>query len=124
MENGKPQPSLTGTALSLLEDQMELATLELEYEAGYSAKRLVAVLASLFLGLTAFAILQVAIIYGLKLLGLSIPVSCLILAAVYGVGAGVLIGTVGKRDKRAGSPFQGTREELRKNLRWIRQILS
>ena len=123
-ENGEPKRSVTGDVLSLLEDQVELASLELEYEMDQAVRRLGALVVGAFLGLTAFAILQIAIVSGLERLGLSLAQASLILAAVYGIVGATLIMKFGRRDKLAGAPFQGTLDEVRKNLRWIRKFLS
>src|SRR5262245_20597562 len=127
-ENGETQThsrkSVIGEALELLEDQMELTSLEWQYETGQGVRRLLALAAAGVLGVIAFALLQVALVLGLVAVGLSIAQAALLLAAVYGIAAAVLYGKFGKRDKRAGGPFQGTRDEMRKNLQWIRQFFS
>jgi len=123
-ENGEPKRSITKDVLALLEDQMELVSLEMGYEADQGVRRVAALVVAAFLGLTAFAVLQVAIVKGLEWAGLSLAQACVTLAAVYGGTAAGLIMKFGRRDKRAGEPFQGTREEIRKNLRWMRQFLS
>jgi uncharacterized membrane protein YqjE len=123
-ENGESQKSVTGEVLSLLEDHMELASLEWEYEKAQSMRRLGALAGAALLVVTAFAFLQVAIVQGLVAFGLSLPVASLVLAGVYGIAAAGLMATSGRRDPRAGEPFQGTRAEIKRNLRWIRQIFS
>lgn len=124
-ENGHepPRRSLTGDVISVLEDQVELISLELGYETEQGAKRAVALLLAAFLGMLAFAILQIAIVKGLELLGVSLGVACVILATAYTLVAALLVMKFGRRDKRAGEPFQGTRSEIRKNLEWMRQLL-
>jgi len=123
-ENGHPHKSLIGEFVALLEDQMDLAALEFGYEKKQHVRRLGAMIVALFLGLTAFVLLQVALVMGLVALGMPIGWSCLALGGAYVVIAGVLLGVYARRDPRLGEPFQGTREEFRKNLRWIETLFS
>jgi uncharacterized membrane protein YqjE len=123
-ENGESKRSLTGEVLSLLEDHMELASLEWQYEKARSKRCLAALAGAALLIVTGFAFLQVAIVQGLVSLGLSLPIACVVLASVYGIAAGILISTMGRRDPRVGEPFQGTQQEIKRNLRWIRQIFA
>ena len=123
-DNGKQPKSLPGQFFALLEDQIDLASLEWQFEKKQSLKRLGALALALFLALAAFVLLQVAIVAGIVATGHSIWLSALILAGVYLVLAVALLWKFSRRDPRAGSPFQGTRQELRKNLKWIQQILS
>ena len=48
--------------------------------------------------------------------------ACLIVAAVYLVASGTLFAIFGRRDTRAGGAFQSTRDQVHKNLQWIRQL--
>jgi len=57
-------------------------------------------------------------------LGLSIGFACAILAGVDCLLAVLLVVGYAKRDPRAGVPFQGTQEEIRKNVKWIHQLFS
>jgi len=123
-ENGDPKKSAAGEVFSLLEDQIELASLEWTYEKKQSVRRIGALAAAALLVLTAFVMLQVTIVVGLVRVGLPVAGACLALAAVYAVVAGLLTWISGRRDPGAGVPFQGTRQELRHNLRWIRQLFS
>jgi uncharacterized membrane protein YqjE len=123
-QNGESKKSITGEVLSLLEDHMELASLEWEYEKTQTKRRLGALAVIALLAMSAFAFLQIAIVYGLVALGLTFPLASLVLAGTYLIIAAILCSTMGKRDKRAGEPFQGTRQEIRRNIKWIRQIFS
>jgi uncharacterized membrane protein YqjE len=123
-ENGHSHRSAIGEFIALLEDQMDLASLEWEYEKNLNFKRIGAVIAAVFLGFAAFMFIQVAIVMGIAALGVPVGWACVILAAVYVLVAGLLLRNFAQRDPRVGAPFQGTRQEFRKNLRWISQIFS
>jgi uncharacterized membrane protein YqjE len=123
-QNGESKKSITGEVLSLLEDHMELASLEWEYEKAQSKRRLGALAGIALLSVSAFAFLQIAIVAGLVALGLTLPIASLVLAGAYLILSAILFSTLGKRDKQAGEPFQGTRQEIRRNIKWIRQIFS
>jgi len=123
-ENGRPKRSLIGEALDILDDQVELASLELEYEATLGARRIAALAGIAILVVTGFALLQVAMIWGLMKLGLSVGISSLILAFLYGGGAALIYRVLVRRDPKVGGAFAGTREELHKNIRWIRHFFS
>src|SRR5436190_18990936 len=123
-ENGESKKSVTGEVLSLIEDQMDLASLEWQYEKSQSLRRLVALGVAVLLAITSFAVLQIAMIAGLLSVGVSAVRACLILAVIYAIVTGLLVWRYGRRDPRAEKPFQASREELHKNLKWIRQIFS
>jgi uncharacterized membrane protein YqjE len=115
---------LPGQFFALLEDQIDLASLEWQFEKSHSLKRIGALVFAVFLAFAAFVFIQVAIIAGIVATGRSIWLSALILAGVYLIIAILLLWKFGRRDPKAGSPFHGTRQEFRKNLKWIQQIFS
>jgi len=123
-ENGKHHKSLPGQFFALLEDQLDLASLEWQFEKKQSLKRVGALALALFLALAAFVLVQVAIVAGIAATGRSIWLSALILGGVYLLLAILLLWKFSRRDPKVGSPFQGSRQELRKNLKWIQQIFS
>ena len=123
-ENGQGKKSLVGEAFELIDDHLELASLEWEYEKAQSLRRLGGLAGVAVMVLSAFALLQVAAVYGLVHFGLSVGFACLALAGVYVAIAVFLFWKFGRRDPRAGEPFQGTRQELHYNLKWIRQFFS
>jgi uncharacterized membrane protein YqjE len=123
-QNGQPKKSIVGEVLEMVEDQMELASLEWEYVKSRSARRIIALATAGLLSLSAFVFLQVALVQGLIALHLTLAQASLIVAGVYVAVAGALFAIFGRRDKRTGEPFQATREQIHKNLRWIRQLFS
>jgi len=110
--------------MGLLEDHIELGTLECRYESGQARRRICAVTFGAVFGLTAFVFLQVALIQGLLRVGLPLWALCLLTAVIYGVLAGFIYHRWGRRDPAAGDPFQASGEEFKRNLQWIRQNLS
>lgn len=124
----EPEPeapkSTVGEMLSLLEDQMDLAALEWDFEKKHNVRRFGAIAGAVVLFLSAFVVLQAAAILGLVALGLGPGWACLALAGLELLVGGLLLSAMGKRDPKVGEPFKGTRQEFRKNIQWIRQILS
>lgn len=94
------------------------------YEASLAGRRLILGAVALILGMTAFILLQVTIVMGLSQLGVSVPVSALILSGVYGAVAFGLLRRFGRRHPEAGPPFEATQRELEESYRWIQKILS
>jgi uncharacterized membrane protein YqjE len=123
-ENGSGKKSIVGEVLELLDDQLELASLEWQYEKTNSLKRILAIVSGAMFAVSAFALLLVAAVLGLTGLGLSLIQSCLVLAVILGGFSAVLILRFSRRDPKVGAPFQGTRQEARKNLKWMRQLFS
>src|SRR5258707_812535 len=115
---------MTSQIFALIEDQMDLVALEWDYEKTQGLRRIGALVAAGVLGMAAFILIQVALVIGIAELGLKTVYACLVLAGLYGGLALLLIGKFSRRPSRVGMPFQGTREELKKNLKWIQQILS
>jgi hypothetical protein len=118
------KPSLISEIFSQITDHFDLLALESRYEMECVGKRVAAVAIASVLGITAFTLLQIAIVYGLVKAGLSLGVSCLILAVVYGVVAAVVMLKMGKRDARAGEPFEATQRTIKESLQWIQQVFS
>jgi len=123
-ENGHSRRSAIGEFISLLEDQMDLAALEGDYEKKHHLRRIGAVAAAAILGFVAFILLQVAIVMGIASFGIPLGWSCVVVASAYVVIGAMLLVKFARRDPRVGQPFQGTRTELRKNLRWIAELFS
>ncbi len=53
-DNGHPRKSVIGDFIALLEDQVDLVSLEWQYEKWHNLRRLAALAAAAFLGLSAF----------------------------------------------------------------------
>ena len=107
-----------------LSDHVDLASLELRYEARQASKKLLASAIILVLVLTGFIVLQVAIIGALMKTGMSLGLAATVLGGSYLALAIAVYGVLGRRDKRAGPPFVGTQRELHETLQWIQKILS
>ena len=107
-----------------ISDHMDLASLELRYEAQHAGKKLLAAAIIFLLVLTGFIVLQVALVGALMKGGFSLGVSALILSGVYFLLALVVYGALAHRDKRVGPPFSATQRELHETLQWIQKILS
>ena len=107
----------------ILEDHLNLAALECEYEVSQGTRLLTIWAAAFALILAAFLLIQVGIVYGLASLGLPIWGACLLLGALYTTVAIVGIFRFGRRDPKAGPAFSGTMRELRESLRWMRSLL-
>jgi hypothetical protein len=125
MHNGTDERrSLFAEILHVFRGHVDLAGLEARYEAGQAMRRLLAFGAAALLGIAAFVYLQLAIVAGLVALGLKLVYASLILAAVYGAGAYVILRFLARRDPNAGQPFEGTRREMEDTLEWIQKLFS
>ena len=71
-------PSFSKRALEILEDHMELAQLEFQYESEVGRRRFGMLLVSALCLISAFVFIQVAIVHGLMYLGLPLYGACLI----------------------------------------------
>lgn len=120
----EPKHGIFADVAGVLEDHVNLAALESQYELELLAKRLVAFSAAFILALAAFLLAQVAVIYGLVAIGLPAWGACLLLVALYGVVAALIVTRWGTRNAKAGAPFSGTRRELVKTLQWIQKLSS
>jgi hypothetical protein len=116
-----PPPSPFKHLAEVLQQHVRLLMLEARYEVAHLVKRTIALAAAAFLGLTAYCLLQVAIVHGLMKAGLPLWASCLAVIALYGIGIAVLVLKVGKRDVKAGGAFQASRDEWQRSREWIRK---
>jgi len=114
--------SLVKETLNQISDHIELAALEWRYEKDQSLRTVAAIGAAVFLLFFAFALIQIALIRALMVAGLSLGLACMVLAAVYATSAVVIVMKFGKRDRRAGEPFAGTRREARETFQWIQKL--
>jgi len=110
--------------LSLLEDHVELAHLEYRFESDQARREAAFCGAAVLCAFLGFTFLQIALIIGLLRIGIPLYVLCLFFSVFYGCAGVFIYHRYGKRDPRVGEPFQGTREEAGKSLRWIHQLLS
>ncbi len=118
------EPSLLNRGMDLLQDQVELFLLEWQYEKKQGWRRLWTGGVGVFLMLTAFVFLQIAFVRGLVRWGGSLGWVCLGLGLFYAVLGIILCWRFGRRDARAGDPFQKSREELEQNFKWIQKLFS
>jgi uncharacterized membrane protein YqjE len=124
-ENGKEKSgSIWRDVTEQISDHVNLAALELHYETKQAKKRLLAAAVAFVLVLTGFIVLQVALVGGLMRAGLSLGLASFLLSLAYFLLALIVYWTLGRRDKRAGSPFIATQREIHETLRWIQKIFS
>lgn len=124
-ENGtEKRGSLWRDVTDQLSDHLDLAALELRYEAQVAGKKLVAGAIMFLLILTGFIVLQVALVGALMKVGLSLGVSALILSGIYFILAFAVFEVLGRRDKRVGPPFAASQREIHETIKWIQKILS
>jgi uncharacterized membrane protein YqjE len=124
-ENGtEERSSVWKDVAGQVSDHVDLAALEMRYEAQQAWKKLVATAIGFLLVLTGFIVLQVAIVGGLMKAGLSMEGSALLLCGLYFALAVGVYWVLGRRDKRVGPPFVGTQREIHETLTWIQKILS
>ncbi len=107
-----------------LSDHVDLASLEMRYEAVQAGKKLIAAGIVFIFVLTGFIVMQVAIVGALMKTGLSLGLSAFLVSMVYFAVAFAAYWMLGRRNKHAGPPFIGTQRELHETLRWIQKILS
>jgi uncharacterized membrane protein YqjE len=120
----KAPPSMISQVLAQISDHLELISLESRYESGRAMRWLAFVGASLFIAFFAFALLQVTFVGLLMKMGLSLGLSCLTLAVVYGLVAAGLGWTVMRSNRGAGMPFEASQREIKETLKWIQKLLS
>jgi hypothetical protein len=124
-ENGtETQTNIWKEVAGQISDHVDLASLEMRYEAEHAGKKLFSAAIIFILVLTGFIVLQVAVIGALMKLGLSLGLSALIVSVIYFALAAGVFQVLGRRNKRAGPPFIGTQRELHETMRWIQKILS
>ena len=121
--NGAPRaPQSTFKQITtLLERHAQLGLLEGQYEIVQAGKRAAALAACAVLAVTLYVLLHVAILAGLVALGLPLWAAALILMFVYAVAIGVIYAKVGRRDAKAGAPFEASRAEWKRSAEWIRK---
>jgi heme A synthase len=124
MSDNEKRSTIWREATAQFADHVELAALELRYEARQAKRRAVAAATVLILVLTGFILVQAGIILSLMRAGLPAWVASFVLGGTYLVLALVVYVLFGRRDKRAGPPFQGTQRELGETLRWIQNLFS
>jgi uncharacterized membrane protein YqjE len=117
----EPKLSAMEQVGAMLKAHLDLAKLESQFEMATLLKRAAAMAVAAVLGVTTYVLLQIAFVHGLIALGLPLWAACLIVSAVYAAGIAFLVFSVGKRDAKAGEPFQGTREEWQRSREWIRK---
>jgi uncharacterized membrane protein YqjE len=116
--------SLPGRLLGLLEDHLHLAELEYGYEGEAGLRRLrLGALAVLFL-LSAFVFLHLALLDVLVRFGAPRYAICSGFAVLWGAIGVWLFRVSGRRDIRVGEPFAGTRDEIRRSLKWTQNLFS
>jgi uncharacterized membrane protein YqjE len=125
-DNGQStkKKNVVGEVIGLVEDHLDLATLEWEYEKQQGARKLTAIAVAGVLILTAYVLVQFGLVHTLTRLGLSSDVACALLASVYVLLGGLILWQFARRDPRAGRPFQATCQEITKNLQWIQKLFS
>jgi len=122
-ENGvENKRSLLQDLTDQLADHIDLAALELGYEANEAVKRLIAGAAIFILVLTGFIGLQIALVGLLIKLGLSLGLAAFLLSILYFALAFGVYWALGRRDKRVGPPFAATHREIKGTIRWIQKI--
>ena len=119
--NGIESSSVIQRIVTLLEDHIKLGALECRYESNQARRRIGAIILGAVFGLTAFVFLQIVAVHGLLHLGLPLWVVCLFGTAFYGLLSVFIYRRWGRRNPRAGLPFQASGEELKRSLQWIRQ---
>jgi len=122
--NDTESSSVVRRVLELIENHVELGTLECRYESSRVRRQICAIAVGAAFGLAAFVFLQVALIQGLLCIGFPLWAFCLLAAAFYGTLAVMIYRLWGRRQPEAGSPFQASGEEFKRSLQWIRENLS
>jgi len=120
----EPRKTVVSEVLDVLSDHAEILSLEWRYESRQAGRRLAAIGVAVVLGLSAFLLLQVALVYGLMVAGLNAGWASLLLAAIYMIAGAVVWRILGKRDPRAGRPFEATRKQLPESKQWIQKLFS
>ena len=122
--NGSQKPSFVRNLIGLVEDHVELASLELNYAKQEGRRRLIGLAVGAVFALCAFLFLQVALMFGLMALGLTAGIACLILGGVYAAVALGVMAKYGRSDPETRDVFQGSRQELGRSLKWIEKHFS
>jgi hypothetical protein len=106
----------------LLDDHAKLALLECRYEGERLLRRLCVIVVGGFFTFTAYVFMLIALVRALEKWGSSLGEISLGLAVVHGFVAVFLVSRMGRRDPRAGRPFEGTLEEWDHTLQWIQKF--
>ena len=109
---------------AMLADQTELARLEWRYESAQAARRGLALVAAALLLASAVGILEAVTLHLFVKAGLSWLAAASTLGVLDLIGAGALWRFAGRRDPRAGQPFEGSRREALETVAWIRKLFS
>src|SRR5580704_8142906 len=98
MNNGDTdtKKTMVSEVLDVLSDHAEILSLEWRYESRQAARRLAAMGTALLLSLTAFLLLQVALVYALMAAGLNAGWSSLLLAVIYVIAGAVVWQILGR----------------------------
>ena len=98
-ENGtENRPNVWKEVAGQVSDHVDLASLELRYEAKQAGKQILAAGIIFVLVLTGFIVLQVAVVGALMKLGLSLGVSAFLFSLLYVVLAAVVFRVLAQRD--------------------------
>lgn len=124
MNSEQKKPGLISDMVGLLNDQADLAALELHYETAQATRRLVALILAGLFALASFGILQLMILNILIQFRLSWLAASALLVVLDAIVAVLIFKFVGLRDPRAGRPFEGTRRESKETLQWIQKLFS
>lgn len=117
-------PSFSQSFFRLVEDHVELANLDIQYETCTARRTLMRMgVAALCFFMTSFFI-SGGIAMALTLAGLSAPVACVAVGAVWGIAGGIVLYNRTPRDPRLGEPFSASKRELSKTLQWIQKRIS
>jgi uncharacterized membrane protein YqjE len=121
-QNGAPHPN-RNQSLDLLKDHLELASLEWGVEKKEGRRRLLILGAGTILITSSYVYFQIALIGWFLKMGFSWASLGLMLGFLFlAVGLSV-IRFFGKRQEGLGQPFQGSRNELKRSIRWIEKLL-
>ena len=108
----------------MLEDHVELASLELRFARQELRRRTMFLFGAILGGVSAFVLLHVAGLSILSRLGVPLYIPCLMLTLAYAIIAQRAFRRAVWRDPRVGEYFQATSQELNKSLQWTRQLFS
>ena len=112
------------SSLGLLQDHLELASLECAYEKKEGWRRLLSIGVGVILLISSFIYFQLALVGWFLRMGLSWDGIGLILGIFYFVAGILVIWLLGKRQEGVGTPFQGSLAELKRSLNWIEKRFS
>lgn len=105
-------------------DHIELFKLELAFEKRAARRRMISSALVAFFGLNAVIFAEILTFQALLMAGLGTAGAAGALLFASAAGAALSWFFIGRRDPRAGTPFEGTRAEVVRSAKWIRTILS